>query len=352
MTQPTLDWESYLSVAQPDEMAAQCRRACAPVFKNQRDNLGRLHGVIGPKRVACLGAGCLNDIPVDEFLRRGSEVYLADWIPRISECGFQGDLIRREGETHTCFVCDVPCSPERFCAGFYKAEPQPGGVCDNFRLIEEGLRLGCASYRPGVQPHFLTADITLGRASGFAKRVTRLVASCHSPEKCFRRAIEVCRQCATLNEELLIPSDSIDMVTSSMVLSQFDHEPYGYFSKLLAQQFGARLLREERKLTPWMERLRTELFRIQAEGHVKEMYRLVNKKHGKVYFSVELFHATPDSEEFFLVREIPEAMTILQKYFAFDFKTLPYEQTLQKIVMPSGSSIIQSYVLTPLQDPT
>ncbi len=351
MAQSVLDWESYLTVSRPGEVAAQCRRDCTPVFKNQRENLRRLHSALRPKRVACLGAGCLNDIPVDEFLRSGSEVYLADWIPRISEYGFQGDLIRQEGETHSCLACDLPCSPERFCSGFYKADPQPGRICDNFRLLQEGPRLWCESYRPGVEPHFLTADVTLGRATGFAKRVTRLVAACHSPEKCFRRAIEVCRQCASLNEQLVIPTSSIDMVTSSMVISQFEHEPYGYFSKLLAQQFGARLLNEERKLTPWMERLRTELFRVQVEGHVKEIYRLVNKAHGKVYFSVELFHASPGSDEFFLVQGIPQAMNILQQYFTFDFKSLPYDHTLHKIVVNSRPSIVQSYVLTPLRDP-
>ncbi len=136
-----------------------------------------------------------------------------------------------------------------------------------------------------------------------------------------------------------------------MVISQFEHEPYGYFSKLLAQQFGPRLVKEEKKLTPWMERLRSELFRVQAEGHIKEMYRLVNKDHGKVYFSVELFHARPDSDEFFLVQEIPQAMNILRQYFAFDFKSLPYDHTLHKIVVNDRPSIVQSYVLAPLRDP-
>lgn len=61
---------------------------------------------------------------------------------------------------------------------------------------------------------------------------------------------------------------------SSMVVSQFDHEPYAFFSKLVTLQFGSCLWAEEEQLRPLMEKLRSELFRLQVEGHVREIHRL------------------------------------------------------------------------------
>jgi hypothetical protein len=221
-------------------------------------------------------------------------------------------------------------------------------VCDNFSLVE-GPRLRCAHYRPGVEPHFVTADVTCGRATRFARRAGRLVASSKTPQQCFRKALAECQHCVALQEEVAIPSGSLDLVTSSMVVSQFDHEPYTFFSKLLALHFGPRLLAEERQLLPLMGKLRAELFRVQIAGHVRELHRLVNKERGKVYFSVELFRSLPASGTFFLVHEIPQAMAVLGQYFVFDFTAIPPERALRSIQTAAGTSIIQSYVLLPLR---
>ena len=132
--------------------------------------------------------------------------------------------------------------------------------------------------------------------------------------------------------------------------SQFDHEPYTFFSKLLACKFGVeRLLNEEKRLRALMERLRSELFRVQIEGHVRELYRMVNKQHGRVYFSVELFRSPGEGDHFFLVREIPRVMDLLGKYFVFDFQALPLDRAFQQIGLEGSLSVIQSYLLAPAE---
>ena len=99
-----------------------------------------------------------------------------------------------------------------------------------------------------------------------------------------------------------------------------------------------------------MELLRAELFKYQMEGHVREMYRIVNKERGRVYFSAELFRSLPEDDTFFLVHNMPNALDILSQYFSFDFQTIPVEHTLQNTAMGDGVSIVQSYLLTPKRD--
>ena len=136
-----------------------------------------------------------------------------------------------------------------------------------------------------------------------------------------------------------------------MVVSQFDSEPYLYFSKLLKLEFGReRIFRKEKILLPLMEALRKTLFKIQLDGHVKELYRLVNKAQGNVYFSVELFRSLPERDEFFLVHEMPYVLNILSNYFLFDFTLFPLESTLKRMEIGEGRSVIQSYLLTPRDD--
>lgn len=346
MTRLPLEWERYINAPADADTVHQCRLRCALMFRDQREALRELCVSVRPKRIGCLGAGCLNDIPIETFLRTGSEVYLVDWIPRISEEGFRSDVIQREGASSYCFIRELQPAPERFCGNFSPAASGQDRVCNRF-LLEEGPRPRCANYSRSAEPHFLEADVTLGRATAFARRVERWVGFSKTPAQAFRKAIDELRRCSTVNEKIAIPADSLDLVTSSMVVSQFDHEPYTFFSKLLALQFGSRLLAEEERLLPLMERLRSGLFRIQVEGHIREIYRLVEKRRGRVFFSVELFCSSSNRDEFFLVQEIHQVMDMIGKYFHFDFHLISPDQSLRMIETHSGTSIVQSYVLRP-----
>ena len=343
-----LNWEEYIQGMVSPEAIDRCRMSDGPALREQRDILQGLFSTYQPKRVACLGAGGLNDIPIGEFLLGGGEVYLVDWIPAVSREGFNASLIRRETDSYACMICDDRCDPARFCSGFREPVRVANTVCSGFELIEEPYP-HCASYRPGHEPYFITADITLGRASEFARRAQKLVPASKTVEQSLQKGLSECRRCASVGEELDIEDDSIDLVTSSMVVSQFDHEPYAFFSRLLAERFGVdEVMRKEQRLMPQVEKLRGELFRLQIEGHAREIHRILNKERGKAYFSVELFRSLPEGGEYFLVHEIAQAMEVLNEHFHFDFSTIPPEKTLRQREFGAGTSIIQCLVLTPI----
>jgi hypothetical protein len=99
-----------------------------------------------------------------------------------------------------------------------------------------------------------------------------------------------------------------------------------------------------------METLRTNLFELLMDAHLSEIYRVVNKEHGKVYFSVELFSSQPQPEkdQYFLVQGMPQVLEKLRTLFLFDFSVIPLQRAYRRTKMGAQSSIIQSYVLTPI----
>lgn len=343
------EWSQYLSAPMAPQTVEDRRTQCDAAFRDQQDNLIKCYRTFKPKTIACMGSGCLTDIPVDVFLRGGSRVALIDWLPRITELGFQRDLVRREGKKYACLVCEVETCPEQICQGFSKSQSRHGGVCDNFRLSNDSHCL-CAGYQAGPSPRFVTAEVTQGRAGQFAQRMTAAAKTCDTVAQCFQKAIEICQDCADIHEELPLQTGSIDLVTSSMVVSQFEYEPYGFFSKLLARRYGADALLHDTALIPLMETLRTKLFELLMDAHLSELYRVVNKDHGKVYFSVELFssQSQPQDDQYFLVQGMPQVLEKLRTLFLFDFSVIPLQRAYRRAKMGAQTSIIQSYVLTPI----
>ncbi len=133
-----------------------------------------------------------------------------------------------------------------------------------------------------------------------------------------------------------------------MVASQFDAEPYTYFAMLLELKFGRdAILHKEDRLLHLMEELRTELFRVQMEGHAEEMHRLVRKDRGRAYFSVEIFRAAPKGEQYFLVHEIPQALAILRRHFHFDLDAIPHDRMIRATQLGDATSFILSALLVP-----
>ncbi|MBZ5528019.1 MAG: hypothetical protein LAN71_08980 [Acidobacteriia bacterium] len=352
---PSSAWELYIDgcrrAPDGDALISACRSACGDTFLHERENLTQLYRRFKPKEIGCLGSGCLNDVPVEVFLRGGSRVCLVDWIPGISEKSFAFGLIRPRDTGYACLLCNLPGGGAKFCKNF-KAPARSAHVCDNFCLLE-GDPPRCTRYETGVQPRFLAGDATLGRATSFAAGAERIVASANSLTECFQSLLQECRRfCWTARQTLDIPDGKLDFVSSVMVMSQFEHEPYEFFSKLLVKRFGQeQILAQEESLRPLMEELRAELFRMQIDGHVREMYRLVNKKRGHVYFSVELFEKHPERKDFFLAEGTPFMLETLGNYFFFDLEALPLDRTLRRVDVGKGHSVIQSYLLTPAPRP-
>jgi hypothetical protein len=222
----------------------------------------------------------------------------------------------------------------------------PHTVCANFTPAGKDP-VWCGRYRPGPQPRFTTGDITGGRAEFFARRITPWVARSSSPEQALRHASNLVRQAAQVFDPIDIPSHSIDLVTSSMVLSQFDEEPFSFFVHRLRERFGSEMLaRRARHLEPPLERVRSDLFAALVEGHAKQLKRLVNGG-GQVFLAVEWFRTVEGGDECFLVEKTAQALNILGKSFLFDFGTIPTENSMTWVPLGEGRSIVGNHVMRP-----
>lgn len=342
-----LNWEDYLQAPLDPEMLSNCSMRSELMLQEQRGILRHLAEVLQPRRVACLGSGYLNDIPIDALVP-GRELYLVDWIPAISEAGIVNRLITEGDGSYACLLCDERCDPKQYCEAYSGTSESRNMICGNFQPVEEPT-LHCASYIPGPEFHFIISDVTLGRADWFGKRAHQWVHQAKTPQQAVKKAISECRRYHGLDATLPIPTGGIDLVTSSLVISQFDHEPYGYFSKVLRQHFsGPRLASRIALLEPLIEQLRSELFAIQVEAHIQELYRIVEKRHGRVYLSVETFRSVPGEDQFFLVHDIPQALEVMGEYFHFDYNLLPPEQSLRISPSGEGNSLVQGFVLSPI----
>lgn len=344
--QENLDWSDYIRAGTSTANAVEAYRRCEASFADQRGLMAKLIREREPNRVGCLGSGFLIDIPIETLFECDRETYLVDWIPNVSEEGLRSRIIEERSGAAACVFCKR-AEPTRYCTGYVDGGDAERSVCAAFIPISDP-NLRCESYVAGEQPQFLTHDITTGVAQEFARRAVKAILKSKTPEDAFRRSIAACRACGQTDERISIETGSLDFVTSSMVASQFDSEPYAYFTILLVRKFGRDLLlaREER-LTAMMKRLRHELFRIQMEAHAREIHRLLDKSNGVAYFSVELFRSIPEDENYFLVHEIPTALEILGDYFLFDFDSIPAESALRSTQMDESASIVQCYVLKP-----
>lgn len=341
-------WGDYLRVPLTPDHFSRSRETYLRPMRVHRELMERLARKYHPSRIACLGSGFLNDIPIEALIQEAEALFLVDWIPGISRKGFAGSIIDSKNEKFHCLLCEGRTPPETYCQAFQPPIRAPERVCANFEPAP-GMEHQCVHYLPGAQPNFLEADITLGRGSGFARRSETLVGKGKNLRQVFQKALAEGKRCAHIKKEIEIPSDSIDLVTASMVVSQFDHEPYGFFARLLAERFGTeKVLHHEEQLRPMMEQLRTLLFQIQVEGLVREMHRIVNKTGGRVFFSVEIFRSLIEEEGYFLVQEIPRAIETIAEYFQFEFQSIAPEETVTSFSQDAGTSIVQCFVLLPI----
>ena len=340
-------WDSYLDAPLFEDKLLQ--PGCNSAFDSQREHIDKLLRRFKPHRVACLGSGYLNDLPIELLFQISDETYFIDWLPNISLLGLGRRIIQHVEGVTRCIFCECT-RPERFCRSFTGSMCESSSVCTAFSGLEDS-KTRCVNYEPGNDPRFVRADVTSGRASRFAQRVFNAVQKSDTPKQAFNRAIRECRRCSDVQDPIPIQSDSFNLVTSSLVASQFDAEPYDYFARLVERKFGRDAVEaKERVLVPLMEELRAELFRVQIEGHCAEIFRLLNKEDGRAYLSVELFRSLPACDDFFLTHESPQLLESLERHFFFDFVSIPAEKAVRSHAMGEGTSIVQSFVLRPKSD--
>lgn len=343
-----LNWDEYLAAK---GNFTDCRRKCYDSFARQRERIRNLYSALSPRKVVCMGSGYLNDIPIEDFVAAGSSIFLVDWIKNLSREAFVCDVVKESEESYQCIVCSARGDPHRFCLNYEDPDvshqdlkPQ---LCSQF-YPSKGSLPHCENFKFGADPSFIEADATHGRAGTFARKILQLLPNAKNPKSVFKNALREVRQLKNVSQPLPIEDRSVDFVTSSMVVSQFEFEPMGFLSQNLALKFGTEeLQRLEKNLNPYMEELRDNLFLSLVEGHFKEIHRIL-KEDGRVYFSHEAFHRSEDSSGWFWVRNFAMTMEIIGKYFRFDFDTLPGLCEPDRVEILGGESIIPSYVLVPI----
>lgn len=342
----SISWEAYLTPPQTPELYAACRQSCGAAFDRQRENIRRVFAAASPSAVACLGAGALNDIPYREFLSAGATVHLVDWLPGSVDAGLKLSIIERgEDGRPRCMYCNPAVScPERYCRHFrHPGGPAPAGVCDRFTPGQHEP-LHCVAFERGDLPAAYYADVTAGYASDFGRSVSDDLCQIRSWKQAFARARTLAGRARRYRRTLSIPDNAVQMATSSMVMSQFEHEPYGYFSRQVAARLGPPSPAEEEQLQPVMERFRTSLLDDQIERHCEELDRILAPG-GRCYFSSEAFHWHAERGQWLAVEGMPKMLETLGRRFAFNFDLIPEMESFSRFKVDGGESLVGSFVL-------
>lgn len=340
-------WDAYLHAPRLATEYAACRSACSSAFNAQRDQIRGVLETISPRTVACLGAGGLNDIPYRILIDAGVTLYLVDWIPDSIDYGIGFSIIdRSENGAPCCVYCEpaVAC-PQRYCRHFRMPAPSTTAVCDAFVPANVHGHLSCAAFERADEPRVLYEDVTAGYATAFARAVSAEEARFRSWGQALSRARRLASRARGQCREVAIPSDSVDLVTSSMVLSQFEHEPYTFFSTRVAARLGRPDSSEAERLLPAVDELRSALLANQIERHLDEIHRILAPD-GRCYLSFEMFHGE-EHGRWFSVPGMTHALDAIGKRFHFRFDIIPESQVLTRFATNQGTSLAWGLVLEP-----
>lgn len=300
-----------------------------------------------------MGAGYLNDIPIETFAAQGTAIHLVDWLEDVPRQAYLHDMVRLIEQEYVCLVCRHAKTPLDYCQSFSKDghPPEEGSieateVCDNFAADEDNPP-HCSAYLPGKYPVFHEADVSQGRGMEFAENLPQLLAGTKTPRKSFSKAAA---RVKSIKSGVPIPVDdgSVDFITSSMVASQFDFEPFGYFLRCVIDKFGEEsVLNGAKALGAWEIDLRNAVYRLLMEGHCEEMLRLLSPG-GVIYFSIETAHKKQGATTWFQPETVPTTLEMIGRFFDFDLDVLPDIAAPEVAgAVGGGNSLIQSYLLRP-----
>lgn len=340
-------WKDYLAVDSPRTACTQCRQHGGAVFAQQRARILRVLEETRPNVVACLGAGALNDIPYTHLVEAGTELHLVDWIPNLIEAAVEASTLNRDDAGQPCCVYCHPSVeyPQQYCTNFRPPSGADATVCGHFQSCPDDPRR-CAAFCLAEQLSIHAEDVTGGYATHFGEQLIDQLRGIRSWKQAFARATSLAEQVARHPTALSIPDDHVDLVTSSMVISQFDHEPFGYFARRVTDSIGPPTKSEERRLTATTDALRSALLTKQLDRHFNEILRILAPK-GRCYMSFELFHVAPTADRWFAVGGMASALEMLGRHFLFDFSILPESECLTRFQNGPNPSLVLSLVLEP-----
>ena len=340
-------WNDYLAVSDPEAAFDACHSRCRGTFLRQREIIAGVVEAMRPKTVACLGSGLLNDIPYRRLVRAGATLHLVDWLPGIAEAGVARSIIELgEGGGPACVYCALGNDRARaHCRRFTPPASPAAGVCDQFRPTPEPP-LACLSFDRGEQPECHAEDATGGYASAFAAQVRDGLEGARTWKKAFAGAATAAKTARRRRTPLSIADGSVDLVTSSMLISQFEHEPYRYFSRQAVKRLGPPATGEERRLAPVMDSLRTTLIGDQIERHCDEIERILAPG-GRCFMSFEAFQRGPAGGRWFLVEEMHAALGRLARRFDFDFELIGEADMVLRSDTAEDPALVYAFVLAP-----
>lgn len=339
----TVRWSDYLTVE--SETFQQCQGEYSASFKWCRQTIAELFEERQPKTVACLGAGLLNDIPFDMFLSSDTSIYLVDWMQNSIDAGLAMSIIDHDRTGNpACLFCNpaIGC-PQDYCVNFSKKDLSNQTVCDHF-IASDSQPVKCNSYERGDLPHVRYEDVTGGYATAVSESGFRDLVSVKTWKHAFNKAIKISRRTNIVSTPLSIPDGEIEFVTSAMVVSQFEHEPYTFLSRCALDALGPPKPEEEEQLQSQLEDLRNRLFINQVERHCEEIARILSDD-GICFMSFELFHKAENYGNWRLVSDVGQVLEVVGKYFQFDFDKFPSEKIVSEFCINGKPSLVCSLVL-------
>jgi hypothetical protein len=205
----------------------------------------------------------------------------------------------------------------------------------------------CLAFRKGSLPHIHQQDVTGGYANAFGTGLAEALDGVTSWRQAIKRANTLAHRVAGIRQELEIPDHSVDLVVSSMVISQFEHEPYKYFLRQVAALIGLPSEREEQRVGPATQALRATLLTNQVRGHAAEIDRILAPD-GRCFVAFELFHRSAERAHWHMVHDGHAAMRILADKFAFDFDDELDPITDTRFENAGARSAVYHFLLAPL----
>ncbi len=337
-------WDSYLSNSYTPQQVENRRTQDWENFQHQRRLIDTVVSQQHPQSIAIMGAGFLNDIPLDSLVGEASSLYFLDWLSEPVKIGLSRSIIAKTENTYKCLFCRKG-SGALYCRNF-TGEFVEEGVCTGFEKIAEPY-LGCRNYETGEQPSIIRTDLTGNIARSFASKIEKNISSYKSPKDAFVKALRILANIKPAS--IPVEKNSMDLVTSSMIISQFEFEPYGYFATLLERRFGRdEIIRNQKILTPLMEDLRARLFIAQVDAHLKEMKRIARKDgQARLYLSAELLRSEEDRVRHFLVQGMARVLEIIGTYFDFSFEYFDESTMLTESKLNNGRVVNLNLVLIP-----
>lgn len=236
----------------------------------------------------------------------------------------------------------VAC-PVEYCRHYEPWAASSSAVCSSFVPIP-GPPLRCAAFERGERPSVHYEDVTAGYASGFGRQILNQLRHVRTWKQAFTRGKQLAAKVKRRRARMTIAAGSAHLVTSSMLVSQFDHEPYQYFARRTEEILGPPTTAEEKGLLTAAESLRAMLFVSQVERHCEEIVRLLAPG-GRCYMSFEMFHVVPGSMQWFLVQNMAKALDIVARYFLFDFDMISEHESITRFQTDGRLSLVLSVVL-------